>query len=101
MSGRTRLATGVLVSVILAAALTACNDPGDLAIMNEGPEDVTGQHNIAARRRVRRFRGITPQELRSRRQPGDGGLGSLGPGRFHHSAGPVQTPDAMALLRQQ
>lgn len=41
MSGRMRLAAGALVTVILTAALTACSDPGDLAIMNEGPEEVT------------------------------------------------------------
>jgi len=41
MNGATRLATGSLLAAVLVATLTACSDPGDLNISNNGPDDVT------------------------------------------------------------
>ena len=41
MRGRARLVVGGLVTMALAASLTACSDPGDLAISNESPAEVT------------------------------------------------------------
>ena len=41
MKVRARLVVGGLVTVALAAALTACSDPGDLAISNDSPAEVT------------------------------------------------------------
>jgi hypothetical protein len=41
MRGRAQLVVGALVTVALAATLTACSDPGDLAISNESPTGVT------------------------------------------------------------
>ena len=41
MKCRALLVVGGLVSVALAAALTACSDPGDLTISNDSPADVT------------------------------------------------------------
>lgn len=41
MRGRARHVVGGLVTVALAATLTACGDPGDLTISNESPAEVT------------------------------------------------------------
>lgn len=41
MRGRARLVVGGLVTVALAATLSACSDPGDLSIRNESPAEVT------------------------------------------------------------
>jgi len=41
MGGRRWLVIGGLVTVALAATLTTCSRPGDLAIRNESPTDVT------------------------------------------------------------
>lgn len=41
MGRRPWLVTGGLIAVTLAATLTTCSRPGDLAIRNESPTDVT------------------------------------------------------------
>jgi len=41
MGGRRWLVIGGLITVALAATLTTCSRPGDLAIRNESPTDVT------------------------------------------------------------
>lgn len=41
MNNVTRLAIGGLLAAVLAVTLTACSDPGDLKITNNGPDDVT------------------------------------------------------------
>lgn len=49
MNSATRLATGSLIGAVLAVTLTACSDPGDLNISNNGPDDVTvmtGDHEV-------------------------------------------------------
>jgi len=44
-----RLAAGSLIGAVLAVAVPACSDPGDLTINNNGPGDVTvvtGDHEV-------------------------------------------------------
>jgi len=43
MNTPARAATGTVIGALLAIVLTACSDRGDLAIDNEGPNDVTVQ----------------------------------------------------------
>ncbi|WP_043347238.1 hypothetical protein [Beutenbergia cavernae] len=40
MNRATRRATGSVIGALLAVISTACSDPGDLAIQNNGPGDV-------------------------------------------------------------